>query len=271
MFPNRGFSTEPIIITRIEDKNGNVLETFQPESKQVISEADAYTMYKMMEGVIDFGTGHSIRDRFGIHSAMGGKTGTTNDNTDGWFFGYTPQLLAGAWVGCDDPFLKIRWTSGGNEMALPEYAYFMQKVYADKRLGIDPKAEFQRPAELDNNPIYADQNFAGLYTKDENANSEDQGNGDKADYEGSEPSAPVESDFSKDAFKDVNPVPAKDKGGTDQEKKDAVKNEKDKIDKLKTDTVKVPDIKGLKTIPPVIKADDKNKKQVKPPAKPNDY
>ena len=73
---------------------------------------------------------------------MGGKTGTTNDNTDGWFIGYTPQLLAGAWVGCDDPFLKIRWTYGGNEMAMPEWAYFMQKVYADKKLGIDPNAQF---------------------------------------------------------------------------------------------------------------------------------
>src|SRR5665811_2488157 len=66
MFPNRGFSTEPIIISRIEDKNGNVLESFQSESKQVISEADAYTMYKMMQGVIDFGTGHSMRGRFGV-------------------------------------------------------------------------------------------------------------------------------------------------------------------------------------------------------------
>jgi penicillin-binding protein 1A len=142
MFPNRGFNTEPVMITRIEDKNGNVLETFIPESKQIISESDAYTMYKMMQGVVDFGTGHSMRGRFGINSAMGGKTGTTNDNTDGWFIGYTPQLLAGAWVGCDDPFLKIRWTYGGNEMAMPEWAYFMQKIYADKQLGIDPKAEF---------------------------------------------------------------------------------------------------------------------------------
>ena len=76
---------------------------------------------------------------------MGGKTGTTNDNTDGWFIGYTPQILAGAWVGCDDPFLQDRRTYGGNEMAMPEWAYFMQKVYADKSLGIDPKANFKSP------------------------------------------------------------------------------------------------------------------------------
>lgn len=268
MFPNRGFSTEPIIMTRIEDKNGNVLESFQPQSKQVISEADAYTMYKMMEGVVDFGTGHSMRGRYGIKSAMGGKTGTTNDNTDGWFIGYTPQLLAGAWVGCDDPFLKIRWTYGGNEMAMPEYALFMQKVYADRRLGIDPKAEFQRPAELDNNPIYADQNFSALVQQGEGSDfSEDQGNGDAGDYEGSELTAPVESDFSKDAFKDLNP-PAKDKGG------EADKKEVLKTDKSKTDTTKQPDKKDPKAImpPPVTRPEDKNKKQVKPPAKPvNDY
>lgn len=206
MFPNRGFNTEPIIITRIEDKNGNVLENFVPESKQIISEADAYTMYKMMQGVVDFGTGHSMRGRFGINSAMGGKTGTTNDNTDGWFIGYTPQLLAGAWVGCDDPFLKIRWTYGGNEMAMPEWAYFMQKVYADKQLGIDPKAEFQKPAELDNNPIYADQNFSNIIQKGE-GDDFDQGNGDAGDYEGSEMAAPTESD----KYKDINDK--KDDGG----------------------------------------------------------
>ena len=267
MFPNRGFSTEPIIITRIEDKNGNILESFQPESKQVISEADAYTMYKMMQGVVDFGTGHAMRDRFGIRGPMGGKTGTTNENTDGWFIGYTPQLLAGAWVGCDDPFLKIRWTYGGNEMAMPEYAFFMQKVYADKRLGIDPKAEFQRPAELDNNPIYADQNFAALVQKGEGSDfSEDQGNGNKGDYEGSELTAPVESDFNKDAFKDMNP-PAKDKG-SEQDRKDVPVQET----KIKTDTTKIPDKKDVKIITPGSKPDDKNKKPVKPPAKPvNDY
>ncbi|MDB5199053.1 MAG: penicillin-binding protein [Chitinophagaceae bacterium] len=263
MFPNRGFSTEPIFITRIEDKNGNVLESFQPESKQVISEADAYTMYKMMQGVVDFGTGHAMRGRFGITSPMGGKTGTTNDNTDGWFLGYTPQLLAGAWVGCDDPFLKIRWTYGGNEMAMPEYAYFMQKVYADKRLGIDPKAEFQRPAELDNNPIYADQNFTALVQQGQGSDfSEDQGNGNQGDYEGSELTAPVESDFSKDAFKDLNQPPGKDKGGNEEVLK---------ADKNKTDSSKLPEKKDTKAVmPPAGKTDDKNKKLVKPPAK-NDY
>ncbi|MDQ2719680.1 MAG: transglycosylase domain-containing protein [Bacteroidota bacterium] len=195
MFPNRGFNTEPVYLNRIEDRNGNVLQTFQTESKQVISEVDAYTMYRMMQGVVDFGTGHSMRDKFGIQSFMGGKTGTTNDNTDGWFIGYTPQLLAGAWVGCDDPFLHIGWTSGGNEMAMPEFAYFMQKVYADKKLGIDPKATFEKPAELNNDPIFADQNFAAIAQKGQGTDfTEDQGNGNAGDY-GAPTNVPVESDF----------------------------------------------------------------------------
>ncbi len=264
MFPNRGFSTDPIIILRIEDKNGNVLESFQPESKQVISESDAYTMYKMMQGVVDFGTGHSMRDRFGIKGAMGGKTGTTNDNTDGWFIGYTPQLLAGAWVGCDDPFLKIRWTYGGNEMAMPEWAYFMQKIYADKKLGIDPKAIFQKPAELDNNPIYADQNFNGLVQKGEGSDfSEDQGNGNKGDYEGSELTAPVESEFNKDAFKDLNQLP-KDKGAN----KDPKDKELTPIDINKVDSSKIPKTMSKREAR-ILKREERNKQKEKQPV--NDY
>lgn len=206
MFPNRGFNTEPIMLNRIEDKNGNVLQNFQAESKQIISEADAYTMYRMMQGVVDFGTGGSMRWRFNIYSPMGGKTGTTNDNTDGWFIGYTPQLLTGVWVGCDDPFLKIKQTNGGNQMAMPEYAYYMQKVYADKSLGIDPKAEFEKPDELNNDPIFADQNFAAIAQSGQGSDfTEDQGNGDAGDY-AAPSNIPVESEFSTDLSKDKNVV-----------------------------------------------------------------
>jgi penicillin-binding protein 1A len=160
-------------------------------------------MYRMMQGVVDFGTGHGMRDKFGIKSEMGGKTGTTNENTDGWFIGYTPQLLAGVWVGCDDPFLRIKQTYGGNEMAMPEFAYFMQKVYADKSLGIDPKAEFEKPAELDNNPIYADQNFSSIVNQGQgDDNSDDHGNGNENDY-APVTDVPVESDFGKDNNKPV--------------------------------------------------------------------
>ena len=212
MFPNRGFNTQPIFISRIEDKNGNVLEAFESESKQVISEVDAYTMYKMMQGVVDYGTGGAMRWKYGIYSDMGGKTGTTNDNTDGWFMGYTPQLLAGAWVGCDDPFLHLRngWTNGGNDMAMPEWAYFMQKVYADKKLDIDPKATFQKPAELNNDPIFADQNFSNIVKQGEgNDFTQDQGNGNAGDYESSNPNVPVESDFNNTQGDDNPPAKSK--------------------------------------------------------------
>jgi len=206
MFPNRGFNTEPIYLTKIEDRNGNVLESFEPEVKQVISESDAYTMYRMMQGVVDYGTGGAMRWKYGINSPMGAKTGTTNENTDGWFMGYTPQILAGAWVGCDDPFLKIRWTSGGNEMAMPEWAYFMQKVYADKSLNVDPKAQFPIPSELNNNPIYADQNFNAIGQQGQGVDSSDvQGNGDAADY-GAPVDVPVESDFSETPKEKKAPV-----------------------------------------------------------------
>lgn len=207
MFPNRGFNTEPIYLTKIEDKNGNILETFEPKVKQVISEVDAYTMVKMMEGVVNYGTGGSMRWRYDIQSDIGAKTGTTNDNTDGWFMGYTPQLLAGAWVGNDDPFLHLPkyGTGGGSDMAMPEWAYFMQKVYADKSLGIDPRATFQKPVELNNNPIYADQNFAALSQEGHGIDSADvQGNGDANDY-AAPTDIPVESDFTKQEPKKPQP------------------------------------------------------------------
>jgi penicillin-binding protein 1A len=120
--------------------------------------------------------------------------------------GYTPQLLAGVWVGCDDPFLHIPkyGTSGGSAMAMPEWAYFMQKVYADKSLNIDPKAQFAIPSELNNNPIYADQNFNAIGHEGRGVDSADvQGNGDASDY-GVPVDVPVESDFSKEAPKEKN-------------------------------------------------------------------
>lgn len=223
MFPNRGFNTEPIMINRIEDQNGNILATFQPEVKQVISEADAYTMYRMMQGVVDFGTAGSLRWKYGIKSDIGGKTGTTNDNTDGWFIGYTPQLLAGAWVGCDDPFLHLPkyGTAGGSQMALPEFAYFLDKVYANKSLGIDPKAEFEKPAQLNNDPIFADQNFSNIVRHGEGDEYSDDGNGDASDY-GPPAHSPDASDYAEHAPQPVTPP----KTEMSPLKKDSLQNKK---------------------------------------------
>ncbi|RYF87995.1 MAG: penicillin-binding protein, partial [Chitinophagaceae bacterium] len=130
MFPNKGYNTEPVYVTRIEDKNGNLLHEFPvAQSKQVIGEADAYTMVKIMQGVIQIGTGRRINS-YKIPVQKAGKTGTTNGNTDGWFIGYTPDLLAGTWVGCGDPFIPVYSSSaGGSEMGGPKWGLFMSKVY----------------------------------------------------------------------------------------------------------------------------------------------
>jgi penicillin-binding protein 1A len=151
MFPARGFNTKPIFITRIEDRNGNEIARFATERKEVISEKDAYTMCKMMQGVVDIGTGKRMRG-YGISGEMGAKTGTTNDNSDAWFMGYTPQLLSGVWVGCDDRFVRIEnsYVGQGGVAALPIWAYFYQKVYANKSLGIDKAAKFVKPDTLAN-------------------------------------------------------------------------------------------------------------------------
>ncbi len=184
MFPNKGFSTNPILLTRIEDKNGNLLQEFNTENKQILSQSDAFTMVKLMQGVVQFGTGKSLNG-YDIPVQKAGKTGTTNDNTDGWFMGYTPELLAGTWVGCDDPFLKLLFgTSGGNEMALPKWGYFMKKVYADKTLNYGKLKEFDKPTELNSDPIYADDlGFARIVNQSDGSNyKEDEGNGDAGDF-----------------------------------------------------------------------------------------
>lgn len=150
MYPAGGMNTTPYYITRIEDRNGNVLESFTTKHKEVISESDAYIMTRMMQGVVDIGTGRSLRGTYGISSEVAGKTGTTNNNADGWFMGFSPQLLAGAWVGADDPILRISNNSVGQgaQMAMPIWAYFFQEIYKDKTLGVDPKARFVQPANF---------------------------------------------------------------------------------------------------------------------------
>jgi len=196
MFPARGIITKPIYITRIEDRNGNILETFAPVKREVISENEAYTMVKMMEGVVGpGGTGARMRFRYKMEGEIAGKTGTTNDNTDGWFMGYTPQLLAGAWVGCENNFLRFNTTAAGQgaNTGLPIWAYFFQKVYADKTLKIDPKAQFSMPPTL-NNDIYL--NYDSNVKP--GAEAEDVGSGSASDYidvsqYGEEP-APAEKD-----------------------------------------------------------------------------
>ena len=154
MFPGRGFNVKPYFISRIEDKNGNVLASFRGETKEIISENEAFIMTKMLQGVVDFGTGRALRGAYGVSSEVAGKTGTTNDNADGWFIGFSPQLLSGVWVGCDDPFLRMLFTSGGSQMAMPAWAYYYQQVFNDKTLNIDPTAKFLAPASMQNEILF---------------------------------------------------------------------------------------------------------------------
>ena len=150
MFPGGGYNAQPFFINRIEDKNGNVLESFSPQRRKVISELTAYSMVSMMEGVISKGTGRSMYSYDIGTQSVAGKTGTTNDNSDLWFMGYTPQILAGAWVGADDRYIRFtdNYFGQGAHGSLPIWAYFMNKVANDPACNLDRNASFVRPDNL---------------------------------------------------------------------------------------------------------------------------
>jgi penicillin-binding protein 1A len=161
MFPAGGFSVKPMYITRIEDKNGNPLQTFTSERKEVISASTAYNVITMMQGVINHGTGKRTAS-YGINIAnVAGKTGTTNDNSDAWFMGYTPQLLCGVWTGCDDRFIRFSSTAvgQGSSVALPVWAYFYSNCLKDKNTGLDSKHLFVRPAGMPVDSIKPEENL----------------------------------------------------------------------------------------------------------------
>lgn len=147
-FANKGVHIEPFFVTRIEDKNGNVLETFTPKTEEAISEETAYLMIMLMKGVVESGTGARIRFTYKMTNPIAGKTGTTQNNSDGWFMGITPYLVTGVWVGCEDRAVHFRSTALGQgaHMALPIWAKYMLKVYADATLGIK-KDDFEKPAK----------------------------------------------------------------------------------------------------------------------------
>ena len=162
MFPGGGYNAQPFFINRIEDKNGNVLESFSPQRRKVINEVTAYSVVNMMQGVISKGTGRSMYS-FGINAqSIAGKTGTTNDNSDLWFMGYTPQILAGAWVGADDRYIRFtdNYFGQGAHGALPIWAYFMAKVANDPACNLDPNASFDKPSGMGDLNI----NFVGQDT-----------------------------------------------------------------------------------------------------------
>lgn len=149
-FANHGIHCSPMFVSKIEDNEGNVIAMFQPRMNEVISEESAYKMLEMLKAVMDGGTGSRMRYKYKVECDMGGKTGTTNRNADAWFMGFTPSLVSGCWVGGEDRdihFDSTRMGQGAN-MALPIWAYYMKKVFADRSLGYDPNEKFDIPEDF---------------------------------------------------------------------------------------------------------------------------
>ncbi|MEO5674644.1 MAG: transglycosylase domain-containing protein [Chitinophagales bacterium] len=146
-FANKGTSSRPQYLLRITDNRGSILQEFTSRHTEVVSDQVAYVMVKMLQNVVKFGTAQRLHSRYGIHAETGGKTGTTQNNTDGWFMGITPQIVAGCWVGGDDRIIRFKsmFYGQGASMALPVYAYFMKDCYADKSLNISAAAHFTPP------------------------------------------------------------------------------------------------------------------------------
>lgn len=147
-FPSRGVYVTPIFVTRIEDNQGNVLSEFTNQKTEAIGENTAYLMVNLMEGVVRQGTGSRLRSRYGLMGEIAGKTGTTNDNSDGWFIGYTPYITAGIWVGCEDRQVHFESLAlgGGSNMALPIWGIWMKKCLEDGTLGLSENDRFVAPA-----------------------------------------------------------------------------------------------------------------------------
>ncbi len=146
-FPSKGVYVSPIFVTRIEDSMGNVLGEFNNPKREAVSEYTAFLMANLMQGVVNSGTGVRLRAKYGLKGEIAGKTGTTNDQSDGWFIGYTPSLTAGVWVGAEDRQVHFESLAlgGGSNMALPIWGLFMKKVLADGTLGVYETDRFMAP------------------------------------------------------------------------------------------------------------------------------
>jgi penicillin-binding protein 1A len=170
-FVNHGIRAAHMFVTKIEDNEGNLIAQFQPRMNEVISEESANKMLYMLKAVVDGGTAGRLRFRYGFTGELGGKTGTTNNNSDAWFMGLTPTLVSGVWVGGDDRDIHFDSMAMGQgaTMALPVFALYMQKIYKDKRLGYNQDAVFDMPAGY--NPCVVDD--SGLQDLDDGESIED--------------------------------------------------------------------------------------------------
>ena len=149
-FANKGLRVDPVFVTRIEDNQGNVIYTATPHRSEVTSEQAYYKILSILLNVVDSGTAASLRGRYNIRAQMGGKTGTTNSNSDSWFMGFTPDLVTGVWVGGEERYIHFNTMALGQgaRAALPIYGYYMQKVYADKKLPYSQDAKFDFPSDF---------------------------------------------------------------------------------------------------------------------------
>ena len=173
-FPSKGVYVRPVFVTRIEDNEGNVLARFSTKKSEAISDQTAYLMANMMQGVVNTGTGYSLRSKFALTGEIAGKTGTTNNNADGWFIGYTPELTAGAWTGFENEQIHFQYISngGGSASALPIWGLFMQKVTKDPSLAkYYDKVVFDRPVGYN-----IDLSCTGAEASSSNEMPEDMGN-----------------------------------------------------------------------------------------------
>lgn len=149
-FANMGMHVEPLFVTRIETNDGEVISTFTPQMNEALSKESTYKMIDMLRAVVNEGTGVRVRFKYNVKADMGGKTGTSNRNSDGWFMGFTPSLVSGCWVGGEerDIHFDTMYYGQGASMALPIWAMYMNKVYANPDLGYDPAEEFELPEDF---------------------------------------------------------------------------------------------------------------------------
>ena len=168
VYPSGGVYTEPIFVTRIEDKSGNLLKRFSTHREEAISEQTAYLMVNMLQGVVRGGTATRLRYTYNLMNEIGGKTGTTQNHSDAWFMGITPDLVAGVWVGGEERSIRFRSMALGQgaAMALPIFGLFMQKVYADKSINLT-QGPFERPASFNINLDCGDLDVGGNMVYDE--------------------------------------------------------------------------------------------------------
>lgn len=174
-FINKGIRVEPMLVTRIEDSYGNEVASFVPRMKEIVSETTSYKMLDMLKGVVDGGTGGRLRRIYNLKGQMGAKTGTTNNNSDGWFMSFTPSLVASCWVGGDEPTIHFdRMLYGqGASMALPIHGIFYQKIYADKELNYTDDGVFDIPAGFD--PCHDRQRYSPDFYRNNDPVIESQG------------------------------------------------------------------------------------------------